>query len=182
MGSTAWRILAPYDVDPDKALRVAQAEYFDQNYDLPVVLVERIQATEQAVRSTEEDDPYDLHSHYLDALTELRKLASQAWPADVHEQIRLLRRIQAIGSSEVGNILDVVGVSRDPRSHGARPLTSDELQSIFDTDQPTRNEAETRMYRVFDLINAGESICFPVFCARRPRVPVGWYFVGYTVD
>ena len=182
MGATPWSLVGPFHRNGRTALRHAQAEFFDQNYDLAVVLKERIGSALQAVQATEMEDEYGLLETYRDTLRRLRRVQVKPLPKTIHGQIELLRRIEALGGSDIGNILDLQGVA-DTRQEGMLCLLSnDEIRTLFGTEKPTRWQSERALWKVYELLGRAEAVGFPVFRARGPREPVGWYFVGYSAD
>jgi hypothetical protein len=182
MGAMPWQLLSPYHGDPGVALRVALAEFFEANYDLAQTLAGRIRATEEAVPVTEQEDEYRTAWTHRDSQRKLRRIEARPLPRGVHRHIRLVRRIEALGSAEVGNILDVRGIARRREPGKVYPLSSKEVQALFGTDRPTRQHADDRLYSVYHMLERGEAVCFRVYRARKPRIPLAWYFVGYTVD
>ena len=92
MGATYWEAVTPYDEVVERALRRAQIEFFrEAGYDLPKRLAERVESMTKAVRSCEQDDPYDLLDFYRDALDQYRQIAANGVPAGPAAQIDLLR-------------------------------------------------------------------------------------------
>jgi hypothetical protein len=98
------------------------------------------------------------------------------------EQIELLRRVEAIGSAEIGNILDVRGISDRRDTHIAQRLTEDEMIRLVGTTRPTRAESQAAVAAINADLNRGESVCFPMFADNDSAMQVGWFFVGNTVD
>ena len=64
----------------------------------------------------------------------------------------------------------------------APPLNSTQIQEIFGTDRPTREHSDRHLFKVYDQLGRAEAVCFPIYRARKPRRPLGWYFIGYTAD
>jgi hypothetical protein len=182
MGATPWSLFGPYHGNARAALRLAQAEFFEQNYDLASVLKERIDSTLRAVRATEKEDEYALLETYRESLRRLRRLQARPLPKAIHRQIELLRRIEAEGASDIGNILDLRGVAATRQEGMLCPLSKGEMRTLFGTDRPTRWQSEQALWKIYRLLGRGEAVGFPVFRAREPREPAGWFFVGYSVD
>ncbi|HUE74654.1 MAG TPA: hypothetical protein VMP01_27550 [Pirellulaceae bacterium] len=183
MGAMPWQIAGPYHPDPASALRAVQAERFKQNYDLKKLLEEHIANVQDSVRYTETDDEYGLLETYRENLTQLDEIKCQPLPTDIHEQVKLLRQIEAIGSGEIGNILDIESVSKSREPRKVVPLSSQELQDLFGTIHPSREHVTAeRLDKIYNTIDRGEAVCFPIFERPPSQQPIGWFFVGYTVD
>jgi hypothetical protein len=45
--------------------------------------------------------------------------------------------------------------------------------------QPSRIQARQAVGKINEELGRGECICFPVYAKGKP---VGWYFVGNTID
>lgn len=182
MGAMPWQILGPPTKDPGDSLRQIQAKYFSDNYDLPVLLESRIRDMKNAIATTSVDDEYNLKDHYKDCLERLRTISLAALSDDVHEQIGLLREVEAIASSAVDNILDIKAVSSSPGIFVATELAPIQLRECFGTERPTQDMALKQMWKVFELIDRGACACFRVYRPALPLQCAGWYFVGYTAD
>jgi hypothetical protein len=182
MGATPWQMLGPPTKDPGDSLRRVQAKYFLDNYDLPALIDSRIRGMEDAVATTSVDDEYNLNDHYKDCVRRLRKIALATLPDDVQEQIKILRQVEAIGSSAVDNVLDIKAVSSRPAEFMAVELTPTQLRECFGTDRPSQDMALKQMWKAFALIDRGMCVCFRVYRSACPRRCTGWYFIGYTAD
>jgi hypothetical protein len=184
MGAMPWQIVGPYDPDPATALRAVQAELFERKYNLEKLLDERIAGARESVRNAEtDDDEYGLLEAYRGSLSQLEDIRRQPLPGEVHEQIALLRRVEAVGSGEIGNVLDIQGVANHRQHRKVLPLSSEELQNFFGTMQPTRDEVATeRLLAIYNSIDRGEAVCFSIFDPPPSQQPIGWCFVGYTAD
>ena len=183
MGAMPWQIVGPYHSDTTEALRAVQAELFQREYNLERLLEERIANAQDSVRDTDADDEYGLLETYRESLKQLEEIKRQPLPANVHEQIRLLRRIETIGYGEIGNVLDMEGVFEKHQHRKVVPLSSPELQDIFGTIHPSREHMTAeRLDKIYNSIDRGEAVCFPIFQSPPSQQPIGWYFVGYTVD
>jgi signal transduction histidine kinase len=79
-------------------------------------------------------------------------------------QVKLLRQIEAIGSGEIGNILDIESVSKSREPRKVVPLSSQELQDLFGTIHPSREHVTAeRLDKIYNTIDRGEAVCFPIF-------------------
>ncbi len=183
MGAMPWQIIGPYDPDPARALRAVQADLFQRMYDLAKLLDDSIASAEDTVRNTETDDEYGLLETYRESLRQLQDIKRQPLPTDVHEQIKLLRRIETIGYGEIGNVLDIEEVSSTRAPRKVVPLSPHDLQNVFGTMHPTRDDATTKQLgRIYKSLDRAEAVCFPFFEPPPSQAPLGWCFVGYTAD
>lgn len=180
MGASYWEAVTEYHGEVEDALRHAQIQCFrEAGYDVPKLLAERVEDMVEAVRSCEEDDPYDLIDVYRDSLQEYRQMAARGVPEEPGAQIELLRRIEAISSDCVGNILDMTGISQDPEEGKVQRLSPEQIREKFGTANPSLHEARNGMKKVAGSISRGTAICFPVY---EDGSPVAWLFAGYSAD
>lgn len=180
MGATYWESVTGYCDSAEEALGQAQIRFFrEASYDLPRLLAERVVDTTEAVRSCEDDDPYDLVDFYRDALDQYRQLAARGVSEDPEAQIDLLRRIEEISGDWVGNILDMRGVSPGLEEGRVEQLSPQRIEAAFGTSRPSLLDARRRMSRLAGAISRGAAICFPIY---EDGVPVDWFFAGYSMD
>jgi hypothetical protein len=180
MGATYWDAVTAYEDAAEQALHRAQVRFFrEAGYYIPKLLSQRVRDMAEAVRSCEEDDPYDLLGFYRDALDQYRQMAARAVPEEPEAQIDLLRRIEEISGDWIGNILDVTGFSQGPEPGSVQPLSPERMEAVFGTGTPTLPEVRKGMAKLADSISRGTAVCFPVYEDRRP---VGWFFAGYSAD
>src|SRR5262249_31726941 len=118
---------------------------------------------------------------YKDAVQRPEDLCRQPIPKDIMEQIEILRRVETIGSAQNGNILDVRGIADRRDDRITQRLTEQEMARLVGTTQPTKAQADASISAINADLNRGESICFPMFSDDRSK-PIGWFFVGNTVD
>src|SRR5262249_54426799 len=111
---------------------------------------------------------------YKDAVQRLEDLCRQPIPKATMEQIEILRRVEAIGSAEIGSILDVTGISDGRDTHVAQRLTEGEMIRLVGTTRPTTGQLHAAIAAVHSDLNRGESICFPMFADDDRTEPVGW--------
>jgi hypothetical protein len=190
MGADRWEQLAPWNPDPSVALLQLQARFLTDNVDFASEVRESLANVKESVRFTrEEGDPYNLLPIYQSDLEYLEEISSRPLPTDPQERIAVLRRIYASGAQGLGNILDIesvegFGVESDDDGWPliSRPLTEKEIQAGLGSATPTIEEAKKGGYKLSRSLSLdrGESICFPVY--DESRQPVGWWFIGYTVD
>ncbi len=65
----------------------------------------------------------------------------------------------------------------------AQKLGPDEIRRFCGTDRPTLHEARDSVGLINEELQRGESVCFPVWPDDRAEAePIGWYFVGNTID
>jgi hypothetical protein len=180
MGATYWEGVTAYCEAAEEALHQVQIQFFrEAGYDLPKLLGQRIVDMTEAVRSCEEDDPYDLLDFYRDALDQYRQMAARGVSEDPEAQIELLRRIEEISGDWVGNILDMTGVSLGTEEGRVQQLTPERIEEVFGTTSPSLLEARRGMSRLANSISRGTAICFPIYEDGRP---VAWFFAGYSAD
>jgi len=120
-------------------------------------------------------------NHYKRKVQLLEDLCRQPIPKDALEQIEILRKVEAIGSAEIGNILDVTGISDRRDTYVTKRLTEQETIRLVGTARPTRAESHAAVAAINADLNRGESICFSMFADDR-TMPIGWFFVGNTAD
>jgi hypothetical protein len=180
MGAELWFHEAPWKPQPEDALFELQVQFLREHYDLASLLRDHLHSAREAVRLTEaEGDPYEILGFHQDCLACLEELASRPIPEAARDQIEFVREIEKWSGEGVGNILDVTGVSGDG-SMDARVLTPDDVRKFCGTDHPTRPQAVAAVYGINEKLDRGESACFPFFDAEGN--PIGWYFVGNTID
>jgi hypothetical protein len=180
MGATYWEVISTYEDAAEQALRKAQVRFFrDAGYDIPKLLAQRVSDMTEAVRSCEEDDPYDLLEFYRDALDQYRQMVARGVPEEPEAQIDLLRRIDEISGDWVGNILDMTGFSQDQDAGTVQRLSPERMEEIFGTAAPALQEVRRGMAKLADSIPRGAAVCFPIYEDRRP---VSWFFAGYSAD
>jgi len=188
MGADRWEQLAPWNPDPSVALLQLQARFLADNVDFASEVRESLVNVKESVRFTrEEGDPYNLLPIYQSDLEYLEEISSRPLPTDPQERIAVLRRIYASGAQGLGNILDIesvegFGVESDDDGWPliSRPLTEQEIQAGLGSATPTIEEAKEGGRKFSDSLGRGESICFPVY--DKNLQPVGWWFIGYTLD
>jgi len=98
-------------------------------------------------------------------------------PSSPEQRIDILRHIHV---EEIGNILDVTGISDEGEPFTCRPLNEEQLQRVCGSKKPTQEMARSIFAKLANEIGRAESICFPVF--DDAGSPVGWFFAGYTAD
>jgi hypothetical protein len=180
MGAMPWEHEAPWDPDPAVSLRALQAQFLADNYDLEKHLHDCLASYRQAVETTKaEGDPYELLDFYQGQLESLERMLSMPIPADAQERIELLRKAEAGSGQGIGNVLDVQGISSKRAICVAQPLDHAEMARLVGTQRPTLVEARVAADRIY--LNRAECVCFPFYDADSGE-PVGWYFVGYTID
>jgi hypothetical protein len=188
MGADRWEQLAPWNPDPSVALLQLQARFLADNVDFASEVRESLANAKESVRFTrEEGDPYQLLDIYQSDLEYLEEISSRPLPTDPQERIAILRRIYQSGAQGLGNILDIesvagFGVESDDDGWPliSRPLTEQEIQAGLGSATPTIEEAKEGGHKLSDSLGRGESICFPVY--DKNLQPVGWWFIGYTLD
>jgi hypothetical protein len=180
MGATYWEAITAYEDAPEEALRRAQIRFCrEAGYDIPKLLARRIEDMIGAVRSCEEDDPYDLLEFYRDALGQYRQMAARGVPEEPETQIELLRLIEQVSGDSVGNILDMTGFSQGQEAGTVQRLSAERMEEVFGTPSPVLQEVRKGIANLEDSIPRGTAVCFPVYEDRRP---VAWFFAGYSVD
>lgn len=180
MGAQLWYREAPWHPDAAESLKALQAQFLAENYDLHKFLPEQLAGVRAAVEHEKADgDPYELVGLFEEQVASLEKLSAQPIPASSEEQIVLIRLIASKTGDEIGNVLDVRGVSENRDTFQAQRLSDDDMLRLVGTVQPTIDEARQAIGDINTELNRGECVCFPVFNAG---VPAAWYFVGNTVD
>ena len=181
MGAQLWHEQAPWHPDPDTALRQLQAKFVADNYDLPSYLADHLKSVRDALGSAQADgDPYGLADTYTEELQHLERPSSQPIPDAPEGQVELVRQICRYRGEGVGNILDVTQVA-DRRGYPlAQRLEPADIERLVGTQRPTVKQAQDAAYKINEELNRGEAVCFPMY--DRTGKPVGWYFVGNTID
>jgi hypothetical protein len=183
MGAQLWFEQAPWHADPEVALQAVQARCLEQ-YDLSQLLPQHLAWAREAVTATKaEGDPYDLLEQYEDRVRLLEGFGSQPIPEDTSAQIEIVRHVHADSGAGVGNILDITGISTQRGIFTAQRLTDTELVQLVRTSRPTAKQADGAIDNICLGLDRGECVCFPVYeDDTDSAAPVGWYFVGNTVD
>lgn len=177
MGGYYWEYQTPYQPDAGEALRRLQAEVFRQNgYDLAKMLDGAISNMVKSVKLCELDDEYNLLETYRGSLRELRRLAAQGVPSDVHAQITLLRDIEAQSSAAAPDILAIETISNADGYRMAERLSPERMLQIFGTAAPTLEQARAGIEKIIAPV---WTVCFPVYLNEKP---VTWFFAGCTWD
>ena len=180
MGATYWEAITVYEDEAEQALSRAQIRFFrESGYDIPKLLVRRVEDMTRAVLSCEQDDPYNLLEFYRDALDQYRRMAARGVPEEPDSQIELLRLIEQVSGDWIGNILDMTGFSQDQEEGRVQRLSAERLEELFGTASPSLQEVRKGMADLEDSIPRGTAVCFPVYEDRRP---VSWFFAGYSAD
>lgn len=184
MGAELWYHFAPWKPDPEAALHEFQVGFLAENYDLPSLVQKPLKDAREAVRVTEvEGDEYGLLESYRDELAMLEKIAGQPLPQDPLERIAIVRKVYAFSGQGIGNVLDVVRVSDQRGFPDAQKLGPDEIRRFCGTDRPNLRDARDSASPINRELQRGDSVCFPVWPDDRPEgEPIGWYFVGNTID
>lgn len=180
MGAQLWyHFSGPHDL-PEHALREIQSKAL-ANYDLPSLIQEHLDSMKAAVKACKKDDQYGLLDYYQDEVAKLKKLAAVEMPSDVEGQLKALRLIYDSSGEGIGNVLDVTGVSNKGSMHVTRLCSEDQLQDLIGVSRPTQAEAEQSISPVNERLGRGDSVCFQIYSDDRSR-PIGWYFIGNTID
>lgn len=181
MGAKLWHHAAPWCEDPREALHVLQARVLRENHDLGEELEFLLEGARKTVRLCEVDDKYNLLDHYRRELKRLEKLAQAPIPQAPRECIALLRRIHVSSGQGIGSVLDVTTVSYRGGQHRARRLKMEEVHRFCGVARPDLKRAIAAVDTIHEQLLRGESVCFKYYPAKGDR-PVGWYFVGNTID
>jgi hypothetical protein len=180
MGAQLWYHEAPWHPDPNAALKALQARFLAENYDLPALLPQHLAWAREAVAIAEgEGDPYGLLDMYQEKVKLMERLCSQPMPDGPEAQIEVVRQISADSGEGIGNVLDVIGVSQRRGLHQAQRLSEEETARLVGATQPTLPQAGKALGKINEELGRGECVCFPVYDNAKP---VGWYFVGNTID
>lgn len=183
MGAQLWYHEAPWHPKPLTALKTFQARFLAEKYDLSSLLPQYLANAREAVAITiAEDDPYELLETYQEEVRLLERLCSQPIPQDFEGQIKILRQISASSGQGIGNILDVERISEQRQYDVAQRLSGPELIRLVGTEQPTRAQAKKAIDKINEELGRGECVCFPIYDSSEKSQPVGWYFIGNTLD
>jgi hypothetical protein len=183
MGAELWYHRAPWHPEPGDALRALQDRFFSAHYNLPAVLRKHLRSARQAVLAAEaEGDPYELADLYGEEAAMLERLSRRPIPEGPTQQIKLLRKICASSGQGIGNVLDVLRVSNRGGILIARRLPPAEMTRLVGSDRPTVAQARAALGKINEELRRGEAVCFPLYAARDRSKPIGWYFIGNTVD
>ena len=183
MGADLWYHETSWHEDPATALKMLQARFMAENYDLSALLPQHLAHARTAVALSEaEDDRYGVLDIHRSEVRLLERLCSQPIPQDFERQIEILRKINANSGQGIGNVLDVRGISERRSGDTAQPLRESEIIRLAGTRQPTREEADEAIGNLSEELGRGECVCFPIYDSREQDRPTGWYFVGKTWD
>ena len=100
-------------------------------------------------------------------------------PKSPEAQIEIVRRINADSGAGIGNVLDVTGVADRRDVQKAQRLSEQETARLVGSAQPTLAQARNAIDKINEELGRGECVCFPIYNQGKP---VGWYFVGNTID
>jgi hypothetical protein len=175
-----WYHEAPWRPQPDDALLELQSQFLRENYDLASMLQEHLHSAREAVRITEsEGDAYGILDFYREQLACLERLAQSPQPEEPKKQIEFVREVWKWSGQGIGNVLDVTGASGQ-NEMDAQVLGSDDVEKFCGTDRPTRDQASAAISRINETLGRGQSVCFAFYDSECK--PIGWYFVGNTID
>ncbi len=183
MGAELWCHEAPWHSDADAALKALQARFVVDNYDLATILPKHLAWAREALASfagdADDPDPYGVLELYQEMVALLERLCSEPIPESPEAQIAIVRQIHADSGQGVGNVLDVTGVGEERDFEKSQRLSQQETVRLVGTSQPTRDQAFKAVDKINEELGRGECVCFPIY---ENGQPVGWYFVGNTVD
>jgi hypothetical protein len=180
MGAELWCHETSWQADADAALEALQESFFDEMYDLSVLLPRKLDSARESVAAAKEDgDPYGLADMYQQQVNLLESLCGRPIPEGARPRIEILRRINAAQGDDIGNVLDVKQISRHRGVHMAQRLDELEIKRLVGVPRPSREQALEAVDKINAELGRGEAVCFPIY---KDATPVGWYFVGNTVD
>ena len=180
MGAQLWYHEAPWDPDAQAALKGLQSRFLAENYNLSALLPQHlVWARESVAAAQEEGDPYELLDVYQEKVALLERLCSEPIPESPEAQIEMVRQINADSGEGIGNVLDVTGVSEQRDLLTAQRLSEDETARLVGAAHPTLAQAREAVSKINGELGRGECVCFPFYDKGKP---VGWYFVGNTID
>ena len=180
MGAQLWHHEAPWHPDPGEALKALQARIFAEGYDLTKELPQELAWARATVAATEkEGDPYELLDMYRRKVELLERLCSQPIPEDVEARIDIVRKLLGDSGQGIGNVLDVERISQHREPLTAERLDEQEMERLVGSTRPGRLVARQSVSKINEELGRGECVCFPVYANGQP---VGWYFVGNTID
>ena len=91
-----------------------------------------------------------------------------------------------IGSSRFQNLrfvdYEVLAQDRQRDLFTAQRLTEPEIIRLVGAPRPTVAQGHEAVSKINEELGRGECVCFPVYDSAGLDEPVGWYFVGNTVD
>ncbi len=182
MGAELWYHQASWHADPQVALQAFQAEFAAKHYDLAELLSRHLDSARQAVALTRaEGDPYELLETYQEELQLLERLSAAPIATDPVGRIELIRQVDRFSGQGVGNILDVQRVAGRRDYPCCQRINEAETARLVGNHRPTAAEARQAVGRINEVLHRGEAVCFVVYDDARGH-PVGWYFVGNTID
>src|SRR5690348_14218337 len=127
MGAELWYHEAPWNPQPEAALRTLQAQFVTENYDLAAILPQHLAWARESVAGTkEEGDPYGMLEMLEEKLRMLERLTSQPIPTDPEAQIEAVRQLHADSGQGIGNVLDLTKVTKERNLHMAQRLTDED--------------------------------------------------------
>jgi hypothetical protein len=181
MGAEFWQHQSTWHQEAAQALQEIQARMLAEEYDLAALIPEHLaNARETLAHTRAEGDPYDLAELYETEVAFLEGLSSEPLPPDTASRLLILRRLYANSGEGIGNVLDVESVSPERELFAAQPLDETETQRLIGAARPTAAQVHRALEAIANELGRGECICFPVY--DDSSRPVGWQFLGYTVD
>jgi hypothetical protein len=180
MGAELWYHQAPWADNPADALKLLQASYVSANYDLATLLPQLLEWAKESVAAAKAGGAsFDLVEMHEEEANVLEEFCREPIPADVEAQIGIIRRINANSGEGIGNVLDIRGISENRDVHRTQRLGDDEILRLVGSPKPSISQADKAIPKINRELDRGESVCFPVY---ENEQPVGWYFVGNTID
>lgn len=180
MGAQLWHHIGPWHDDPAESLKQVQIAHMRAEYDYPTLLTEQLASNRDAVISSKGREPLELHDFYRDEVTRLERLAALPAAESPDDDIARLRALYRNSGEGIGCVLDVTHVSTTGGMHIARRLPAAEIAWLCGSDRPSLVGAGRAVFKINSELTRGDSVCFPVY--DEAGRPVGWYFVGNTID
>jgi hypothetical protein len=180
MGADLWHHETLWHKNPEAALQALQAQFVAENYHLATLLPQQLTWARESVEACQADgDPYGLLEMMQRNVEQLEQLCNQPIPTDAAGQIEIVRQLNADSGQGIGNVLDITRVTKQRKMHTAQQLPEKEIVRLVGAAKPDRAQAQKSIYKISGELDRGECVCFAVYEAGEP---VGWFFVGNTID
>ena len=182
MGASNWAYFVPYEADLNLALQELRHYVFQSQFQNREPLFSKPELLSQLAYELEH-----LEQLYPDAKVRAsmqRKLRSQhkrlTTPSDLVKTNKAIERLlKQAGEDGTHSILDINAISTQPEFGTASPLSLTELQTIFNTECPTRPMVEQHVDQLMRLRKRWVGTYIIVYTDKQPTEI---YFVGYSGD
>lgn len=179
MGAQLWHHQAPWHPEAGESLKALQHDYIHNHYDLATLFSKELDSTKKHLEAElNAGDEFGLVEWLQTKIERLVELNANPIPDDIDTQIQIIREVLEYGEG-LCNVLDISGISEKREVFKAVKLTDVERTKFVGCLEPNVEQANASVGKINHDLNRGECVCFPIF---QDGKPIGWYFVGNTID